>query len=125
MLRLRTFGGLSVEGATGPLGGAAIPRQGLALLALLAGAGERGLSRDKLLAVMWPESDAERARHALNQALYVLRRTLREDELVLGTGELRLNPERISSDIAELESAFEAGAFDRADALYAGPFLDG
>src|SRR5919197_3825732 len=63
MLRLRVLGNPSVEGSTGPVGGAAAQRKSLALLALLAPAGERGVSRDKLLAYLWPECEPEKASH--------------------------------------------------------------
>jgi DNA-binding SARP family transcriptional activator len=122
MLTLRTFGGLSVAGS-GTSGGVAPQRRQLALLALLAGA--RGVSRDKLLAYLWPESDAERSRHALNQALYALRRDLGADAVLTAGAELRLNPAAITADVAELEAALECGDGARAAALYAGPFLDG
>ena len=67
--RLRTFGGLSLTGESGPVTGAAAQRRKLALLAVLATGGERGVSRDRLLALFWSESDAEHARHALTQSL--------------------------------------------------------
>src|SRR5574341_200438 len=57
MLYLRTFGGLSVETDGAPATGAARQRKTLAVLALLAAAGRRGMSRDKLLAYLWPDSD--------------------------------------------------------------------
>jgi DNA-binding SARP family transcriptional activator len=31
------------------------------------------LTRDKLIGLLWPERDDERARHLLSQSLYVLR----------------------------------------------------
>src|SRR6188472_3438789 len=70
MLRLNTFGGLTLTRGTEDLTGAATQRRRLALLVLLAVAGPVGMSRDKLLAYLWPESDVERARHVLNQLLY-------------------------------------------------------
>ena len=60
--RLRTFGGLSLTGESGPVTGAATQRRKLALLAVLATGRERGVSRDRLLALFWPERDAEHAR---------------------------------------------------------------
>ena len=75
-LRLRTFGPLGLHGRVGPLTGAAAQRRRLALLAILAVAGARGVSRDKVVALLWPERDAERARHALAQLLYAMRRDL-------------------------------------------------
>ena len=70
-LRLRTFGGLSIENATS-VGGATANRRPLALLALLAVKGRRGLSRDTLVALFWPESDAEHGRNSLSQAACLL-----------------------------------------------------
>lgn len=125
MLRFRTLGGAAVEGETGPIGGAAAQRKSLALLALLALAGDRGISRDKLLAYLWPDTDPDRAGHRLNQALYALRRDLQVGALFLGSAELRLNAELMGSDVAEFVVARHAGQLDRAVALYGGPFLDG
>src|SRR5262245_31321580 len=74
-LRLRTLGGLSVD-LVSASDGAATRRRPLALLALLAVAGSRGVSRDKIVAYLWPESDDERARNSLSQALTSLKREL-------------------------------------------------
>lgn len=125
MLRFRTLGGAAVESETGPLGGAAAQRKSLALLALLALAGDRGLSRDKLLAYLWPETDPRRAGHRLTQALYALRRDLQVGDLFLGSAELRLNARLMGSDVAEFVASRRAGQLDRAVTLYGGPFLDG
>ena len=125
MLLLKTFGGLAVDVDGTPGTGAAQQRKTLALLALLAVAGRRGLSRDKLSAYLWPESDTEHARNLLKQACYALRRDLHVPELFLGAVELRLNPEVIASDIGTLEEALECGDAARAVAVYTGAFLDG
>jgi len=125
MLFLKTFGGLSAEIDGAPATGAGQRRKTLALLALLAAAGRRGLSRDKVSAYLWPESDAEHARNLLKQACYALRRDLHAPELFLGAVELRANPEVITSDIGMLEDAFAGGDAARAVAIYTGPFLDG
>jgi len=125
VLRLRTFGGVSVERDGKLLTAATTSRRRIALLPLLAAEGERGLSRDKVLAYLWPESDEERARNALAQTLHALRRDLGEDELFLTGRELRLNPEAISSDVGEFAEALKQGALERAASLYEGPFLDG
>ena len=108
-----------------PLAGAATQRRTLALLAVLAVAADRGLSRDKLLGLLWPESDVERARHSLTQALYAARRALQVDDLFVAGTDIRLNPERISSDVRELDQAFDVGDLERGVAMYAGDFLDG
>src|SRR6266699_352216 len=125
MLRLRTLGGLAVEGEPPPALGAATQRRPLALLALLAAGRDRGVSRDKLLAYLWPESSAGKARHLLNQALYALRRSLAADDLFLGSNELRLNATALTADMREFEEALDRRDLERAVALYRGPFLDG
>jgi DNA-binding SARP family transcriptional activator len=127
VLRLRTFGGLTLARGSEDLTGAVTQRRRLALLALLAVAGSAGMSRDKLLAYLWPESDAERARHVLNQLLYAQRRQVGAagDDLFLGRKTLRLNPALIATDVAAFEAAFTADNPAAAAELYAGPFLDG
>jgi DNA-binding SARP family transcriptional activator len=127
VLRLRTFGGLTLARGSEDLTGAVTQRRRLALLALLAVAGPAGMSRDKLLAYLWPESDAERARHVLNQLLYAQRRQVggEGDDLFLGRKTLRLNPGLITTDVAAFEEALAADDPATAADLYAGPFLDG
>jgi serine/threonine-protein kinase len=125
VLRLKTFGGLGLQRDGLPPGPGATQRRRLALLVLLARAGERGMSRDKLLGLLWPDSEPDKARAILAQALYALRRDLDADDLFLGSTDLRLNSERITSDAAEFTAALEAGRLEDAVGLYAGPFLDG
>lgn len=124
MWRLRTFGGLAIEdGDDRPR--AAARRRPLALLVLLAVAGQRGMRREKVVSLLWPESDEERARNSLSQVLATLRRDLSSDDVLLGSGELRLNPALLSSDVADFEAAVAADDAERAVELYQGPFLDG
>jgi DNA-binding SARP family transcriptional activator/tetratricopeptide (TPR) repeat protein/TolB-like protein len=124
-LRLRTFGGVSLERAGRPLAGKATQRRRLALLVLLAAARDRGMSRDKLLALLWPELETERARRTLSQTLYWIRRELGEDVVVPGIDDLRLTPTLLASDLHEFDDALARGDDTAAIALYAGPFLDG
>ena len=125
MLRLTTLGAVALADEHGPLGGRLVQRRRLALLARMAAAGQRGVSRDSLAALLWPDSDDERARHTLRQWLSLLRRDLNAESLFLGTAELRLNPQVITSDVGELREALGRGEVERVAALYAGPFLDG
>lgn len=125
MVRLRTLGCLSLSADGRSLGGAAGQRRPLAMLAALASAGTRGVTRERLQALLWPESDAERARKVLAQTVYALRRDLGDPGVVLGTTELRLNPELVWADVVEFSRALEIGEPERAVALYLGPFLEG
>ena len=125
MLRLLTLGGLSLTDNGAPVTGAASQRSRLALLAVLAVAGPAGVARDKLLALLWPESDGERARHALKQGVYALRRDLGNENAIAGTATLSLDPSVVASDIREFDEAIARGDDAAAIAMYAGPFLDG
>jgi predicted ATPase/DNA-binding SARP family transcriptional activator len=125
VLRLKTFGGLWLEGDEGPLTGAAAQRRRLVLLATLAAAGQKGMSRDALVGLLWPEVEEARARAALSQALYALKRDTGEDELVLGHDVLTLNTDVLRSDVSEFQHAIAVGDFDAAANLYRGPFLAG
>ena len=124
MLRLRTFGGLSIESAT-PTGSVTANRRSLALLALLAANGGRGLSRDTIVALLWPESNTERGRNSLSQVTSVLRRDLGADDLLLGTVELRVNPKVVACDVLEFEHCIATDDLESAIVLYRGAFLDG
>lgn len=125
MLRILTFGGLTVESSERPGRALQVRLQGLALLARLAVAGERGVSREKLVGYFWPETDERNALHSLSQALHRLKNELGTESPVLGTRILRLDPELVSTDVADFEMADRAGNAECAVALYAGPFLDG
>lgn len=125
MLHFTTLGSLALTDDEGVLVGAAAQQSRLLLLALLAVSGPAGMSRDRLLALLWPESDTERARGSLKQALYALRRDTREPELVAGTRTLQLNTAVVASDVDAFTSALAKGRLDDAVALYGGPFLDG
>jgi len=124
-LRIITFGTLCVRRDQSTLAGAAAQPRRLGLLAMLARAGDRGVTREKLTALVWPDSDEERARRAITQSIYALRQELGFDETIVGVKDLRLNPELITSDVAEFTAAVRAGRPEDAVSVYAGPFLDG
>src|SRR5512135_3485434 len=124
MIRLHTFGGVVLFGADGArLLGAASQRRILALLSVLAASGEQGVTRDKLVGILWPDSAPRRARHSLTQTMYAARKALACDDLFEATEDIRLTRARISSDVADFESAFRAGDDAAAAAFYEGPFL--
>ena len=95
------------------------------MLALLACAPGPGLSRDKLIGLLWSESDAERARNRLNVSVYELRKALGDDAILSAGDELRLNPDVVSTDTASFDAAMARGDHEAAVALYRGPLLDG
>jgi DNA-binding SARP family transcriptional activator/thioredoxin-like negative regulator of GroEL len=122
---LHLFGSPTLENDDGqPIGGRASQRHRLALLALLART-RGGLTRDKLVALLWPESSTERARSSLNESIYVLRRAL-GDDAILSTGEdLRLGAAALTVDVTTFEESLARGDAAQAVETYRGPFLDG
>ena len=125
MLRIRALGGLSVEQDGSPVSGAGAQPRRQAILAVLARAGKRGVSRERLLALLWPDANEDSTRSVLSQAIYMLRRDLGAADAICGSRELRLDPAVIESDVAEFEELCTSGDLERAVALYTGPFLEG
>lgn len=125
MLQLRTLGGLGLqtsEGAPVPLDG---HRKTLVLLAILATASARGMSREKIICLLWPESDANRAGGALRQMLHNVRKQLQCSDVILGTTDLRLNNDRIRSDLEQFRMLISRGEVKEAVGKYGGLLLDG
>jgi DNA-binding SARP family transcriptional activator/TolB-like protein len=125
MLRLRTLGGVALENGEEGLTGSVAQGRRLALLTIIAASNGSGVSRDRLIGLLWPESETTKARQVLTQWLHLIRRDLNEDHLFIGTAALRLNPERLTSDIGDLAAALNRGDLESAAHLYAGSFLDG
>ncbi|MBX6331757.1 MAG: hypothetical protein IRY91_07915, partial [Gemmatimonadaceae bacterium] len=125
MFQLLTLGGLSLTRAGEPSERSPIQRRQLALLAVLAGAGPGGVSRDKLMGLLWPDRELDRARSSLDQALYAARRVCGPDVFIASPTSLALNPSIIASDLAAFSAALAAGDAAAAVRAYGGPFLDG
>ena len=125
MLNLRTFGGCHLERDGVRLDEVSSQRKALALLALLAFAGARGVSRDVAAALLWPESDDARSRASLKQLVHALRTRLAEPDVLLTSGDLRLNPSLLRSDVGAFRDALATGDRAAAARLQCGPFLDG
>ena len=125
MYRLHTFGGCFVTHDGTRVDLLSAQRKGLALLAMLAASGDRGVSRETVLAYLWPESDETRARTSLKQLVHSLRQQSGSPTLLESSPALRLKSDVITSDVAEFRDAMRQGQYQSAVDLYAGPFLDG
>lgn len=125
MLVLQLFGTLSLRDDTRLVPLAAQQKRPLGLLAILALGGRHGVSRHRIEAYLWPESPTPRARHALDQAVYAIRRTTGRD-VIAATGQaLRLDPDFVRADVWEFDDAIRARQWAAAVALYKGTLLDG
>jgi DNA-binding SARP family transcriptional activator len=122
---LQSFGGLALSATDGGEPVLVNQRKRLAFIAALAADANGGAARERLFALFWPESDGERARNALNQLVFAVRRDLGDDALLTDTGSIRLNPAVVDSDLRAFRVALADGRFGDAIEAYRGPFLDG
>ncbi|HUF50176.1 MAG TPA: PhnD/SsuA/transferrin family substrate-binding protein [Longimicrobiales bacterium] len=120
MLRLELLGGFRalIDGTETPLL-AKQPRRA-ALLTYLAL--ERDVPRERVIALLWPDTDTERGRHSLNQAIYFLRRMIGADWVDLRADRCVVAP-WVTTDVHELEQASAADAHADVLRLYRGPLL--
>lgn len=121
---LKLLGGMALQDSGRPLTGQIAQRRRLAVLAIL-GASRSPVSRDRLVAAVWPELDAEGARHRLSDSVYVARRALGEAAIQTLGDDVWLDDQQVEVDVRAFERALDEGALERAVGLYAGPFLDG
>jgi DNA-binding SARP family transcriptional activator len=83
------------------------------------------MSRDKVIALLWPESTTAEARHLLSVSVHAIRKEVGEDAIRTLGDDLRLDANCLTADVWDFERALLAGNYARAIDLYAGPFLDG
>jgi serine/threonine-protein kinase len=124
-LQLKLLGGASIETERGPLSGPAAQRRRLALLARLALAGDTGVSRDKLVAYLWPEGGTAGSRHLLSDSIYRINQAVGGEAIVAVGEALRLDPAVLGCDVVAFEEALARDEPVEAVRRYAGPFLDG
>ena len=122
MVTLQTLGGLSLRGAVGFDGAAPENQHALALLALLAVAGEHGVGHARACELLWPSG--ARAVDPLPALLESIRREVGAGALLAGDA-LRMDPMALRADVVEFERALDGRDARTAVALYAGPFLRG
>lgn len=126
--RFRLLGGVGLHRPDGSSVRSVLaqPRR-VALLAYVTVEGDGGfVARDRIMSVLWPESDTSRARQSLRNALYQVRRSLSEGVLVnRGAAEIGVDAGLLSVDVLKFRKAVSEGRFLEAATLYRGPFLSG
>src|SRR5688572_28895056 len=96
MISLRCLGRVEVTVDGGDAPPELLWRKHLALLIYLARS-PRGRTREHLVGALWPDKDDTKARHSLNEALRVLRRSL--GPALLTEGEtVRVSPGAVDTD---------------------------
>lgn len=128
MIRLRLLGSLALDRPDGTAVRSVLDRpKQFALLAHLAAVHPPAPTRrDTLVALLWPELDAEHARMNLRKSLYRLREALGPDVLTgKGSERVGVDPDRLWCDAPAFEAALEVGRGEEALDVYRGPFLEG
>ena len=95
------------------------------MLSLIVAAWPQPLSRDRAMALLWPERDLGKARRLLNLAVHVLRSALGDDSIVSTGDGLLLNPSKLTCDLHELRDAVAVDDAERIVRCYTGALLDG
>jgi DNA-binding SARP family transcriptional activator len=125
LVTLRWLGGFALDGPSGAAAPALPKRRAEAVLAVLAVCGDLGCSRERLLALLWPESDEATARHGVRDALHIIRRALGPGAVPSAGRLLRLDPAVVASDVLSFTQALATDRAADAVRLYGGPLLDG
>jgi DNA-binding SARP family transcriptional activator len=127
--KLMLFGGFRLVKASGEL---VMPsaRKSKALLAWLAINPDQQHPREKLAAVLWPDSDEVQGRHSLRQALGELRKIMPDDTGPLHATKdwLLLDSQQMDVDVVRFNAALARGddaSLDEVIELYKGEFLEG
>jgi DNA-binding SARP family transcriptional activator/TolB-like protein len=127
MIQLRTLGALELTSSAGTSLEVVLkqPKRTALLCYLALGSRVGFCRRATVLAMFWPEQDAEQARHALRQSLYFLRRSLGPGVLVSrGDDELGIAG-GACCDAVEFGRAIDGSRLAEALALYQGDLLPG
>ncbi|MEM7415332.1 MAG: SUMF1/EgtB/PvdO family nonheme iron enzyme [Gemmatimonadota bacterium] len=126
-VRLTTLGRLDLHGPD--TGVARVLRQpkSLGVLVFLAVESREGfVRRDRVVGMFWPDLDHKRARAALRNVVYQLRRALPPGAIdAEGDEMLRVDPAIVRTDAVDFERAVDRGATDAALDLYRGDFMPG
>ena len=93
-------------------------RRLLAILTIVAASGDQGISRDKLLALLWSEGEPDKSRHALTQSLYHIRKALGVERIFLGGADLRIEPGAHHFRYRRFPTGDSRGRFEDAVAVY-------
>jgi len=125
MITVQLLGGACLRSGDAALTGPPAQRHRIALLALIAAAWPQPVSRDRAMAMLWPEKDLPSARRLLNLAVHVLRAALGDDSITSTGDGLLFNPSQANCDLLDLRAAIDANASDRIARLYTAPLLDG
>ena len=125
MILCHTLGPVEVTVDGTPASGELLWQKNLALLVYLARSPRRSRARSHLMGLLWGDKPQSRARHSLNEAMRVLRRSLGESNVDTDAQQIRLAPDAIRLDVEQLEQHLAGREWGPAARLVAGEFMEG
>ncbi len=125
MIDVRTLGSVAVT-----LDGESPPRElmwrkNLALLLYLARSPDLRRTREHLVGVFWGDKPDASARHSLNEALRVIRKSAGDDVITSAGDQVVLSEGALRLDVDELTPLLDGEQWEEASALIRGPFMEG
>jgi TolB-like protein len=130
-MQLRILGGLDLTSAAG-VSAPDVTRQSRLLLACLALAGTKGLTRAELCALFWPDRPSALARNSLRQGLAAIRKALRGDAEAMSVQSdldvVKLSAKAVAIDVQMFRQGLHDGNRDGligAAGAYGGELLAG
>lgn len=125
MITIQLLGGPCLRSGDEAIAGPPAQRHRIALLTMIVANWPQPLSRDRAMALLWPERDAANARRLLNLAVHVLRSALDERAIMSTVDALLFNPSCVRCDLHDLRAAIASNKADEIVRCYTGPLLDG
>lgn len=125
MIAVRLLGPveLTVDGGAPPA--ELLWKKNLALLVYLALSPRHTRTREHLIGLLWGDKDESAARHSLNEALRVLRRSVGEGAIQTDATAVKLGADAVTIDLDAFSRHESAGEWSEASALVGGGFLEG
>jgi len=125
MITIRCLGPAGIDADGQPAPPELLWRKHLALLIYLARSPRGTRTRDHLLGLLWQDKPGSAARHSLNEALRIIRRSVGEAGLVTTADQVSLQAGRVGLDVDRLAEALGRSDYAAAAGLVAGEYLEG
>lgn len=111
MITVQLIGGASLRSGNTSINGPPAQCHRIARLTLIVAAWPQPLSRDRAMALLWPERDTAGGRRLLNLAMHVLRGALGQDAITSTGDALLLNPSLLTRKILHSLEALARSAY--------------
>jgi DNA-binding SARP family transcriptional activator len=125
MISCRTLGPIEVTVEGQPTRPELLWRKPLALLIYLARSPKQRRGREHLVGLFWQDKPESAARHSLNEAIRIIRRSAGDDALLSEAGQVRLAPGVVLLDVDLLVERTAQENWREASELVNGTFLEG